>query len=343
MNIILLHGNHSFARKRVKGGIIAKLTENKNVGVSSFSVSPGLNPNNIVFQQIHQRLTEESLFAQNEVVAVNLLPENKTTRGKYNADVKFFLPLLPKISASITLIVDVPAELPKSSALLTEIKRLKGDIQLFQLPPVKDKSALYAEAKKFLAEEKVVIDGYLVQKLIDNSKGDWWYVLSALEQAVLLSRSKDVRISAEEIGSLWDLQEEQNIFRLFDAIGNGDKAMALKLLYESNSKISLRSGKDVESALGLVSLLARQIKQLIAIKGNLTSIEAQKDWQIPVFAFSKLKHQASYFSLMHLSEAYERLTELQEKAKRGLYSPLSLIEFFILYLISRRNSDSRAI
>ena len=344
MNIILLHGNHSFARKRAKRDIVAKLTKNnKIVSVSSFSVSPGLNPKNIVFQQILQRLTEDSLFAQNEIVAVNLLPKNKPTRGKYNADVKFLLPLLSKIPANITLIVDASAELSKSSELLTEIKKLKGDVQLFKLPPVKDKSALYAEVKKFLTEEKVIIDGYLVQKLIDDSRGDWWYVISALEQAVLLSRSRDTRISAEEISSLWDLQEEQSIFRLFDAIGNGDKVAALKLLYESNSKGSLKTGTDVERALGLISLLARQIKQLVAVKGNLTSAEAQKDWQIPVFAFSKLKHQASYFSLVHLSEAYEKLAELQEKAKRGLYSPLSLVEFFILYLISHRNSGDRAI
>jgi len=337
MNLIFLYGNHSFARKKAKENAINTLYGEKKRDVTSFSVSVGTGRDNGILSKIRQKLAGQSLFARQEIVVVNLGGDrtNSAPAGE------FIRPLLSRIPSNITLILDIAADLPRSSKLLKTVKKLGGDIQSFKLPSVKDRSSLFVEVNKFLAREKVNIDSYLVQKLINAGGGDWWYAFSALEQAVLLSHScleTQNRILTEtSLQELWDLQEEKSIFRLFDAIGRGEKAQAFNILYENSAGSGSRSGKEIETTLGLITLMARHISQIIAVKGGVSPGEAQKIWRIPTFAFSKLKHQASFFSLDFLKLAYEKLTELQEKAKSGLRSPLSLIDFFVFYMISHRH------
>jgi len=339
MNIYLLHGGHSFARKRAKRDIVDKYAA-QGASVNSFTVPAEAGVKNPVFEVIRRKLTGQSLFAQQEAVAVNFLAPEKTGPGRRAAwpvpTAEPIIPFLARIPSNVTLILDVPVDLPQSADLLKAVKKLAGDIRPFKLPPLKDKSAILGEAKKFLAEENVQLDNYLVQRLVESTQGDWWYVFSALEQAVLLNRSGEP--PTENLLKLWDLQEDQNIFRLFDAIGQGNKASALSLLYENGVKAGLKSGGEVEQTLGFVSLMARQLRQLIAAKSGLDAAAAQKDWQIPFFAWPKLKQQATHFSTEFLAQAYGKLAELQEKAKRGLYSPLPLIDFYVLYLISHRES-----
>lgn len=333
MELYLFQGNHSFARKKAKAELLAGL-----VNVSYFTVPVDASTKNPVVDKIRLKLTGLALFTQKETAVLRFLESEKVSRGRKAAWriplEEVFLDLITKTPDHITLVIELPAELPKASKFLKLIIKSGGKIQTFKLPPLKDRNALSDEAKEYLSREKVKLDNYSLQKLVDMAKGDWWFVFTALEQAVLYSRSQEsLVLNLEE---LWNLQEDQNIFRLFDAIGQGNKALALRLLYENNAREDLRSGKDVEKTLGFISMMARQLKQLIALKGNITSSEAQKEWQIPVFAYNKVKHQASFFSNDFLAQAYEKLTELQAKAKRGLYSPLSLVDFFILYLISHR-------
>jgi len=342
MNLYLLHGNHSFARKKAKENIVKNLSEETEQNITYFIVPFGVGQSNSIFPKIRQKLIGESLFAQKEMVVVDsLVPEKSVS-------VEFITPFLPRLSPNISLVLNIALELPKDSELLKTVRKLGGDVQLFKLSPAKDKSALLAEAKIFLARENVPLDSYLIQKLIDAGGGDWWYVFSALEQVVLLYHARVVKTPAYQsvrqnyaslqgdISELLDIQEEKSIFRLFDAIGRGEKARAFNILYENSARSDLKSGKEMETTLGFVTLMARHIRQMIAIKGGVSSEDAQKIWRVPIFVFSKLKYQASFFNSEFLGLAYEKLVDLQEKAKSGLYSPLSLVDFFVFYMISHR-------
>jgi DNA polymerase III delta subunit len=336
MSITLLHGNHSFTRKIAKNKIIQNYRLSKSENISFIKINETANSESQ--NQLKQKLTTGSLFTQEELVVVTFLDAAKTSRKKKINFATFdsIVPFLASVSEDITLLLDVPVKLPVAGKLLKTIKKIGGEIRLFELTAAKGKDAVRTAIREFLAQEKISIDWYLLNQLVDFSQGDWWYVFSALDQAALLLKSLDKKQDDDQVAKLWDIPEEQSIFRLFDAIGNGDQAGAFSLLYEKMGKDKTKTGTDVESVLGFTSLMARQLRQMLAVKEGISQQEAQREWFVPGFAYGKLKFQAANFSEELLKEAYWKLTEIQEKAKSGLLSPLSLIDFFVIYLISKR-------
>jgi|GEM_PF-1943268 len=350
MQIYLLYGDHSYARKRAKDEIVQKYRESSGGNIACFTVSFGdPGSQSAVYSRIKQKLTAESLFGQEELLIIYFRNGDSAaiSRGKKKtflpSDEKIIVSYLSRIPSNIKLIIEIPVVLPDRSLLYQTVKNLNGDIQIFKLPAAKDKSTVNSAIQDFLKKEKINIDGYLIQKLVEAGKGDWWYIFTALEQAALLARSKNIlgsnTLGNKDFISLWDIPEERSIFKLFDAIGRGDQKAAFSLLYENSLKSKIKSGGEMEITLGFVSLMARQVRQMIALKSGMTAQEAQKNWQVPVFAFSKLKQQADCFGKEFLLLAYEKLVELQEKAKRGLYSPLMLVDFFVFYLVSHRKQN----
>jgi len=339
MKLILLHGNHSFLRKRIKEEIIEDYLKSTGNNVNMINISD-INQK-VIEAKLKQKLATDSLFAEKELIVICLNQAAKTTREKSKTanSEKLIIPYLDNLPPGISLLLEVPIKLPKSSLLLKIVSKNGGNIQLLELPPAKDKSAILQAVKEFLANEKVSIDRYLVNQLIDASQGDWWYIFTGLAQAALLIKSQDKKEDNEQVAQLWDLPEEKSIFRLFDAIGKGDQAQAFSILYENLSQDKVKAGSDVESVLGITSLIARQFRQMLAVKDNISVQEGQKEWQIPAFAYAKLKFQASFFSFELLMAAYGKLADIQEKAKSGLYSPLSLVDFFVIYLISHRQQS----
>lgn len=322
--IFLLHGNHSFLRKGAKDEIVRNYRATDGNDVNYLSIKSSKDTENL--NHLKSKLTTESLFGEKELVVVRL----EETLDEP------FITYLSHLSPRVTILIEVSVKLLATSKLLATVKKLDGEIRLFDMTAAKSKEALRTATRNYLAEEKIQINGYLLNKLIDYSQGDWWLVFTALDQATLLLKTLGRTQSDEQIAELWDIPEEQSIFRLFDAIGRGDQNGAISLLYEKLGKDQTKAGTEVESVLGFTSLMARQLRQLLAVKEEVNLSEAQKEWGIPVFAFSKLKSQASNFSVDLLKNAYWKLTEIQQKAKSGLYSPLLLVDFFVIYLISKR-------
>jgi len=339
MSIYLLHGGNSFARKFAKKQLIDELI-GAGARPTGFWVPANAEPKNPVFDQIRLKLTGGSLFAEKEVIAITFSAPEKTGRGRTRSDkginTEMIHSWLESVPENITLVIEVAADLAQDVPLVKRVEKLHGQIQAFKLPPARDREALFRAVRDYLTQEKIKIDSPILARLIEAGQGDWWYVFTALEQAALLSRSG--KLQSDDLLKLWDVGEDQNIFALFEAIGQGNKAKALSILFENNAKRSPKAGQEVEQALGLISLMARQLRQLIAAKSGLDPATAQKDWQIPFFVWPKLKQQAAHFSLEFLTQAYEKLAEVQEKAKRGLYSPLPLLDFYVLYIISHRQA-----
>lgn len=324
MNIILLHGSHSFLRVKFREKTIQNYREKKGDRIIYFNLGETEGIENL--NKLKQKLTTGSLFAEDELLVVNLA-------DKINNSIIDYLAGIP---TNITLLLEAPVKLPASEALLKSIKRLEGEIRLFEIAAARNKEALITSARRFLTDNKVEIDLNFINRLIEQSQGNWWFVFSALEQAVLLLRALDKERDDECIARLWDMPAEKNIFRLFDAIGNGNQAEAFSLLYVNTENDKMKTDTAVETVLGFTSLMARQLRQMLAVKGGASLSQAQKEFQVPNFAYGKLKHQASGFDITLLVNAYQKLVEIQEKAKSGLWSPLSLIDFFVIYLVSRR-------
>jgi len=274
-------------------------------------------------------LTTGSLFGEKELVIARLEESLSET----------IISFLSNLSPNLSLLLELPVKLPSANPLLKTIKKLDGEIRLFEMTAAQSQEALKVAGREYLLQEKIELSGYLLNKLIDYSQGNWWLVFTALDQAILLTKNRGEKLSDEQLAELWDIPEEQSIFRLFDAIGRGDQTGAISLLYDKLGKDRSKTAEEVESVLGFTNLMARQLRQLIAVKGGIGLKEAEKEWSIPGFAYGKLKNQAISFSEGLLKNAFWKLTDIQQKAKSGLYSPLMLVDFFVIHLISQRQGS----
>lgn len=340
MHLHLLHGNHSFLRLQAKKEAIRNYRLSKNENVNFLKVSSEENAEDL--NSVKQKLASNSLFAAEELLVISFSASVRVSQRKkkdfWGADI--VLPYLSKLPSNLSLLLDVSIKLPAASKLLAGVKKNNGSVQLFELPSAKNRGSLQSAIRDFLSENKIEIDSSLVYRLIEQGQGDWWFVFSALEQAVLLLNALGKKRDDDYIAQLWNIPEEKNIFRLFDAIGNGNQKEAFSLLYANTGKDGARADTEVETVLGFTSLMARQLRQMLAVKEGMNLVEAQKSFQVPGFAYGKLKCQVVGFDTGLLVNTYRKLTEVQEKAKSGLWSPLSLVDFFVIYLISHRRDNT---
>jgi len=334
--IFLLHGNNSFFRKKKKRAIIQSWMKDKASRlVTSFYLEAESQKEKEERGRIGQKINVTPFFVEKELLIITLGPKKSLELEKFVAG------LLNRLPSPIDLIIEAEYHLLVSSSLLKEALKQSGcQVIDFKLPPRKNRLAFDAEVRTWIKEQELNLDWPVVNQLINSSQHNFWFVFTALEQAAALQKRFPGKNISSRAVELWNLDEDKSIFWLFDAIGRGEKAKALDLLYSINSRNIFRSGEDVKSVLGFSTLMARQLRQMIAVKEGISQKIAQTEWQVPPFAFNKLRYQAACFSLDFLGEAFLRLVKLQQNAKRGLASPLWLLNFFVLYLISHRETRS---
>ncbi len=347
--IFLLSGNNSFFRRKEREKIIQEFQSLEKGTVFRFNLTPG-SPEELK-TRISRKIRSYSFFQEKELILIKVeLPERKTSQGKKGARDKvssgkkkmgffhesFVASLILKIPKHITLIIEIDGVLEKNSILKNLFEKI-SDSQTIDFSTKKggETIAIRSLVNNYLLQEKITISSALIEELINKNKDDYWSIFNSLEQAVLLFHAKDKNDNLNDsLANLWELREEKKIFSLLDAIGRKDQKNALSLLYQIISENTIRFGGEIPAVLGLVSLLKRQITQLLALKENISPQEATKKWGIPPFAYTKTQYHSSLFGEQFLCSAYEGLLNIQQKAKSGLNSPLPLLDFLILRLIS---------
>ena len=347
--IILLAGNNSYAlRKEKKKMIQSFLSENPAGNVSRFVLEA--NPDWLLKEKIKNKLFNSSLFSSKELVVIKLqstqeelsLPEEKNSsspkepapKEKKEDNEVFLTSILENVPKDFQVIVDTDKKIRKNSPWQKMVSKGLVSLKEFNLNPKEDSFKLREEIKKFLLEEQIVIGNYLLNELISSKGGNYWSIFSCLQQASLLLHSLSERQNDEKVAALWDLQENQNVFRFLDAVGNKDQKASLTQLYKIVEENKLRFPDEITVTLGLFSLIRKQVEHLLLVKEGLPLQKAEGDWKIKPFVFFKAKRQSSQFRREFLIFVLEKIAELQEKAKSGLVSPLPLLDFLVFRLIS---------
>jgi len=334
--IILLAGNNSFFRKKEKDKIIDSFRKEKGNGVSFFALNP--NSSEELKAKISQKIKGFSLFAEEELIVIKVEKSEKKagTKKKEPLFCESFLASLCLLKAStIQLLIEIDGEIREKDILVPALSKIGGTTALFfNINPKEASGDLRNSIREYLSKEKISVDNFLIEKLIMVNGGDFWGVFSSLNQASLLFHAKNQSQGEEDLITLWNLKEEEKIFALLDAIGKKDQQRTIGLLYKIIQENTLKFGDEKKAILGLISLLRRQIKQMLSLKGNLSQEEAFKKWKIPYFAFSKVKFHSSLFAESFLLKSFDSLVSLSEKVKSGQNSPLPLLDFLVLRLIS---------
>jgi DNA polymerase III subunit delta len=214
-----------------------------------------------------------------------------------------------------TVLVAVTSKLDKRLKLFAQLSK-KGFLHVLEAPRqvgpwVRD------EAKA----QGVKMDSAAISRLIDTVGNDLSRLALTLGQLGLYAGDRPV--TSDDVDELVADTRERSVFELTDAIGAADRKRALAAV------ASLCDQR--ESAVGVVVMLARHIRQLSMLH-HLRGLNVPRpEWAsrvgVPPFVIDKLIQQAKGYSPQALAEATQRLANADRALKGDITLTAQTSEF----------------
>ena len=202
-----------------------------------------------------------------------------------------------------TVIVALASKLDKRLKLFAQLSK-KGFLHVLEAP-----RQLGAWVRDEAKARNVKMDAAAVQRLVDAVGSDLSRLALTIEQLGLYTAGKPV--SSDDVDELVADTRERSVFELTDAIGAADRARALAAV------AALCDQR--ESAVGVVVMLARHIRQLSLLHHMRVSQTPRSEWAsrigVPPFVVDKLIAQARSYSPRALAQATRRLAAADRALK----------------------------
>lgn len=204
-----------------------------------------------------------------------------------------------------TVVVALTSKLDKRLKLFAQLSK-KGYLHVLDAPPAR---ALGSWVKDEAKARGVKIDAAAVQRLVDAVGADLSRLALAVEQLSLYAG--DRAVTSDDVDDLIADTRERSVFELTDAIGAADRARALAAV------ASLCDQR--ESAVGVVVMLARHIRQLSLLHHMRATQTPRNEWAgrigVPPFVVDKLISQARSYTPSALATATRRLAAADRALK----------------------------
>jgi DNA polymerase III subunit delta len=204
-----------------------------------------------------------------------------------------------------TVVVALTSKLDKRLKLFAQLSK-KGYLHVLEAPPAR---ALGSWVKDEAKARGVKMEATAVQRLADAVGADLSRLALAVEQLGLYAGDKPV--TSDDVDDLIADTRERSVFELTDAIGAADRARALAAV------ASLCDQR--ESAVGVVVMLARHIRQLSLLHHMRTAHIPRGEWAskigVPPFVVDKLTSQAQRYTPRALAAATRRLAAADRALK----------------------------
>lgn len=205
----------------------------------------------------------------------------------------------------------------------------------------KGENSAGADSKDFFSRERCrAVSSNLAQSVLPGIQNldssttiifDFYFELDA-KNDFLIAAEKDRRFAqikyfkAPAVGN----QEGKESFQFVDSAVSGKNQVALFLLEKIIQDQRKKGLDEVAIALNLLGLLAFRMNRMIALKEVEGAEEAKNKLGISPYFFQQEKNQTESFSKESLFRLFKKIVSAQQKAKSGLYSPLSLIATIVL-------------
>jgi len=188
--------------------------------------------------------------------------------------------------------------------LYKRLTKLKFSEEFTPLSPSQIKTWI----KNQFSKQTKSISAPALDLLISYLGSDLWQINNEINK--LVNFAKD-NINEEDVRSLVQANIDENIFKLIDAIGNKDKALALKLIEEK-----LDNGVNHQY---ILTMIIRQYR--ILIKAKALGDKAKNYFalmqvlKVPKFIAQKTYQQSQMYDDVQLKKIYKYLLYLDEKFK----------------------------
>jgi DNA polymerase-3 subunit delta len=202
-----------------------------------------------------------------------------------------------------TVLVAITNKLDKRLKLFAQLSK-KGFLHVLDAP--RQVAPWVREEAK---QQGVKMDGAAVTRLVDTVGNDLSRLALAVGQLGLYAGDRPV--TSDDVDDLIADTRERSVFELTDAIGSGDRARALAAVA---SLVDQR-----ESAIGVIVMLARHIRQLTLLHSMKNTGVPRNEWAsrvgVPPFIVDKLIAQAKAYTPDTLAFATQRLATADRALK----------------------------
>lgn len=211
----------------------------------------------------------------------------------------------------------------KPSLLLGRLKKEKF-AQEFNLL---NQSEIQHFIKEYVKIHRGLVDPSAISLLAQITSNDLWHLSAELDK--LLAFAGDKLITTNDVMMLTKNKLDDDIFKLTDALGQKNKALALKLISDQ-----LKGGT---SPVELLTKITWQFKNLLLIKSFADTNgsgypDARIGYQLGLhpFVIKKSLAQAKNFNQAKLKEIYHQLLNIDLKLKTSQLDPEVLFDLLVV-------------
>jgi len=337
--IIFFYGQDSFrAKQKIKELKDKFLTE---VDASGASVT-SFNGVDLTIEKFHEQALAGSLFARKRLLIVENLfgHEDKDFLNEFFAYLKnkfaasdnaliIYEPLLLTGKKGQAVLLDGAA---KERALNKEQQTLFAHLKaapFCQYFPLPSEAEAGAWIKRKLAAADLKIDYKAGQLLVGLLGNDLWALNNELDKLInyklALGGAAAATLTVAEVEENIRGQLDQGVFALTDAIGNKNKAQAVRLLRQQ-----LAIGVN---EVYLLTMLVRQFRILLAVRQALDNGQApakvKQLAKLHPYVLQKGINQARNFNLTALKNIFSALTKLDYNFKTGKLNVETMLDLLV--------------
>ena len=241
-----------------------------------------------------------------------LIIAKNVSKIKDKSQQKIVLAWLDQIDSSLEIIFIEEEELKPNNWLLVTLKKTAEMTLCNQLKPYEVTRWIQERVKKRSGE----IDIICAEKLTQMLGNDLWRISNELDKLI----SYDKKITAKSIESLVEPEFLDSIFSLMDAISEKKEKKALVIL----DKFLKEEGNETY----LISMIARQIRNLISIKDlaedRKKETEIASKLKLHPFVVKNTLRQSRNLSFSQLLAFHEALLEADIELKSSTDSKTTL-------------------
>jgi len=303
--IILVYGEDTYrSGKRIK----ALMDEYKKKYANAFGLRY-LDSKNTTLDDLKNEMFEISMFQQKKLIIF----EGSFGNAKFK---EAFLKNNERFFESDNVLVFYERTKIIAKDKLFDFLKKNKEVKMEEFEELKG-AKLKAYVEKEVRESGGVMDGNVLEKLLDFVGGDLWRISNELKKLINYVRAEGrEEITAADVEKIIIPDLELNIFDTIDAIAAKDKKKAINLFKEH-----LREGAEVPY---LFSMIAWQIKNIIIAKSGAANTG------ISPYVLRKASYQAKNFSFDDLKRIYAKLTDLDADLKVGKILPEAALDLLVL-------------
>lgn len=322
--VIFLYGPDTYRSKQKLSALKQKFISSKDKQGLNVAV---LDASDIDVDMLRKTVLSSGLFSQKRLTILKGLFTSLKKKELIDALAQEALTMIKGMNDNILIFFDEEIDQKKltnsQKQLYNALKNTKYAQEFKLLSPHQVKVWITKQGEK----NTMNIDSRAVDLLFDMYGNNLWGLKNEIDKITAALYKSQSTITAKDVEKLVLVKNEQDIWKLVDAIGHKNKSLALKLLSDQ-----LKGGASVDY---LISMLAHQYRTILRIKTYIQKSNTTNSYAIAralslhPFVSKKGLDQEKNYTLEELKKTYRKLLEIDFMRKTRSINPETLLDVLV--------------